>query len=101
MSIEPDLLANALVLPTNHMLSASLGQRGTCTVTDTALRSFPNGCMVIQILEDTVFEILTDVLKDTSGNSEITGITYLAPMTIYGRFTAIKLTSGKVRLYKI
>lgn len=51
----------------------------------------------IQILNDTVFSLLTDSLA--SGDA-ITSLTIPAGITLFGNFTAFTLTSGAVRAYK-
>lgn len=52
---------------------------------------------VIQCLTDTVFATLTNTLG--SGDA-ITGVTLPAGTLLYGKFTAITLTSGAIAAYK-
>jgi hypothetical protein len=63
-------------------------------ITDTT--NTPGSFGVIQCLADTVFETLTN----TTGTGAITGITIPAGLCLYGNFTVVKLTSGKVCAYK-
>jgi hypothetical protein len=51
---------------------------------------------VIQVMTDTVFATLTD---QSSVGDAMTGFT-LTPQILTGRFTAVTLTSGRVRLLK-
>lgn len=52
----------------------------------------------IQCMADTVFALLTDASASASSDT-MTGFTVPAGTTIFGRFTAFTLTSGKVRAY--
>jgi hypothetical protein len=72
---------------------------GNITITGTTLKRGKWGA--IQILADAVFSTLTDDENDSNGDSNTSGITYPAGTVIYGHFTEIKLTSGKVRAYAL
>lgn len=55
----------------------------------------------IQVLADTVFATLTDTDAAADGDEDVmTGFTVPAGQILYGRFTAVTLTSGKVRMYQ-
>jgi hypothetical protein len=73
----------------------ALGQGGTVVETGTTALTGLN-VYAIQMLADTVFSTLTDA--GASGDA-MTGFTMLAGTIIYGEFTAITLTSGKIRAY--
>ena len=49
----------------------------------------------IQIVNDTVFSLLTD----TGATGSLTGVTIPAGLILFGNFTAYTLTSGVVRAY--
>lgn len=74
-----------------------LGTYGAMTITSTDAKTGRWWC--IKFLADTVFTTLTDTTEEDGGDSNLTGITYLAGTTIEGNFTAITLASGKVRAY--
>lgn len=73
----------------------SLGQRGFVYVGDTAATS--GNFAAIQIISDTVFASLS-ALNSTVGG--LVGETLLSGTIIYGPFTNLQLTSGKVIAYK-
>ena len=70
-------------------------REGSTLIDDTAEHSGNWGA--ITILENTVFETLTDSTRD---GSAVGGVTFPAGLTIQGNFTVIKLTSGSVMAYK-
>ena len=94
----------------------ALGQAGSIFVTGTAaisaLAASTSGVFVaIQFLEDTVFNSTdglvaettqlfpddtgTSTLVSAAGGNAIDSVTFPAGMTIYGRWTAFELNSGK------
>jgi len=79
------------------ILSAQAGQSGVTNFNDTTART--GNWFAIQIIADVVFTTLTE--SDAEGTADmVTGITYSAGTVIYGKFTAITLTSGTCRAYK-
>lgn len=82
-------------------LAAALRDEGKygCVVETgtTAVTSGGSPFFAIQMLEDTVFSLLTDT--GATGDA-MTGFTISAGQVIYGNFTAFTLTSGKVRAYR-
>jgi len=66
------------------------------TTDDKAIRA-------IQVLSDTVFTTLTDITSKTNGNTVASVAADYGTITegsvLYGTFTAVTLTSGKVKLY--
>lgn len=74
-----------------------VGASGAMTITSTNAKTGSWWC--IKFLADTVFTLLTDRTADANGDSNVTGITYLAGTTIEGDFTAITLASGQVRAH--
>lgn len=91
------LRSNSLpvTLSTEDLSALVPGSSGTIVVT-TNTTAVSGTFSAIQILEDTIFSSLTEI--GVSGQS-MTGFTLLAGTTIFGRFTAYTLTSGKVRAY--
>lgn len=71
------------------------GENGS--VTETGTTAITGDFEAIQMLEDSVFSLLTDSVG--SGDA-MTGFSISAGQIIYGKFTAFTLTSGKVRAYK-
>lgn len=74
----------------------SLGQSTPTNISD-AVAHTGLKLKVLQFIEDTVIASITET--GASGTLKITGVTFVAGMTIYGQFTAITLTSGSVRGY--
>lgn len=76
------------------------GHRGNRTETGTTALTSANGgpWTEIHVIEAATFTTLTD-LQDSGGDAA-TGIAYPALFVLKGYFTAVTLTSGKVRLYK-
>jgi hypothetical protein len=82
-------------IESNPIATAEFGQRGVIVETgDTALTSLD--AYAIQLLEDTTFSTLTESNKT---GDDMTGFAIPAGVTLFGNFTAITLTSGKVRIY--
>jgi len=79
---------------TTEILEESIGGLGGQYITDTN-EATPNQprFICIQAIEDTVVSTVT-------GNIDIDGITLLAGTMVYGRWTALTLTSGKVIAYE-
>ena len=79
---------------TTEILEESIGGLGGQYITDTN-EATPNQArfICIQAVEDTVINTVT-------GNIDVDGITILAGTMIYGRWTALTLTSGKVIAYE-
>lgn len=75
--------------------STALGQYGAEVITDSVSRSNKN-YSAITVLADANFSTLTG--KDISGNA-ITGFAIPAGVSLFGIFTAVTLTSGKVIAY--
>ena len=78
---------------TRHLLGRTgvIVETGTTAVDLTGLEAH-----TIQILTDTVFANLAENVK--TGDA-MTGITIPAGSSIHGRFIAVTLTSGAVRIY--
>lgn len=55
----------------------------------------------ITFISDTVFSLLTPAPNYSFSTDTISGITFPAGLTIYGKFTAFTLTSGSVIAYKL
>lgn len=73
----------------------SIGQAGA--VYETGTTAITGDFFAIQFVADSVFSLLTsNITGDT-----ITGQTFTAGSTIFGRFTAFTLTSGKVLAYNV
>ena len=93
----------------------SLGQAGSILVTGTTAVTCgaPSGVFVaIQFIEDTIFGTLTAETSelypasngtstsiDANAGSNTSGQTFPQGVTIYGRWTTINLTSGKIIAY--
>ena len=92
--------------------SVSLGQGGSVVASTDAVTAVSGAFVAIQFIEDSVFESgATGLVAETtqlfpddagtgtsvsaSGGVAIDGITFPAGMTIYGRWTAFELNSGK------
>ena len=75
--------------------STSLGQLGAEVITDTVPRTGKNYA-AITVLADATFSTLTTI--GLTGNA-ITGFAISAGTTLFGRFTEVTLTSGKVIAY--
>jgi hypothetical protein len=79
----------------------AMGQKGAILITDTT--AVTGNFKAIMALSDTVFTLLTsDLTKNGVAVAAAAADfgTLSAGMTIYGKFTAITLTSGKVIAYK-
>ena len=89
-------------LTTQGANKAALGQAGaTLELSDDALTG---SFVAIQFLTDTVFTTLTpensQYIGSASGSGDNVGSTsFVAGMTIYGRWTAITLASGSIIAY--
>ena len=80
-----------------EVLNASLGQRGAEFISDTAAHTPATGKVfaALQIIDDA---LLSAYAPAFSGNT-FTGVQLVAGTVIYGRFTSITLTSGKILAY--
>ena len=83
--------------------NAALGQAGGKFISDQAVHS--GSFVAIQCIEDTVFNALTPA-DTTNGygvgaanGDTLASVTLPAGMTIYGRWTAFTLASGKIIAY--
>lgn len=74
----------------------SVGHNGTTFISDTAAHTGAWGLIIP--IENTVFALLTD--NGLDGNT-IIGETIPANFPLYGKFTAITLTSGACVAYKL
>jgi hypothetical protein len=85
------------------MSQRSLGMDGSEVIDDTLLHESGEndlGWFCISMLNDTV--LATGIAASNIDNiAGFVGITLLAGTKLYGKFTAIKLTSGIVQAYKI
>jgi hypothetical protein len=83
------------------------GYSGSILLTDTtAITTTTTGgqaIRAIQVLEDATFTTLTDTTSKTNGNTTNSVAadygTVTAGLVLYGTFTAVTLTSGRVKLY--
>ena len=92
--------------------SVALGQAGSILAKTDAVTAINGVFVAIQFIEDSVFESgstglvaeTTELFPDDTGTSTsvsaaggnaIDSVTFPAGMTIYGRWTAFELTSGK------
>ena len=92
--------------------SLALGQKGSIIASTDAVTALNGAFVAIQFIEDSVFESgatglvaeTTQLFPDDAGTSTSVsasggvvsdGITFPAGMTIYGRWTAFELASGK------
>ena len=92
--------------------NAGLGQAGSVLAKLDAVTAVSGAFVAIQFIEDSVFEsgatglvaeeterypddTGTSTLVSASGGSAIDSVTFPAGMTIYGRWTAFELNSGK------
>ena len=79
----------------------SLGQKGGVLLTDTT--ALTGNYRIIQVLADAVFSLLTSELTKNGVSVAAAAAdfgTVVAGTILYGRFTAITLTSGKIIVYK-
>ena len=83
------------VIESNPIATAEFGQRGVIVETGTTALSGLDA-YAIQILEDATFTTLTE--SNASGDA-MTGFAIGAGITLFGNFTAVELTSGKIRIY--
>ena len=92
--------------------NAALGQAGSVLAKVAAVTAVSGVFVAIQFIEDSVFEsgatglvaettelfpddTGTSTLVSAAGGNAIDSVTFPAGMTIYGRWTAFELTSGK------
>jgi hypothetical protein len=97
---------------TNEAQNIALGQAGSILAKLDAVTALNGVFVAIQFIEDSVFESgstglvaeTTELFPDDTGTSTsvsatggnaIDSVTFPAGMTIYGRWTAFELTSGK------
>jgi len=76
---------------------AQTGQTGATYINDNAIYINENGWYAVQFLADTKFAGLT---SNWTGNSTSED-TFDKNFTVYGRFTGIQLTSGKILAYRL
>lgn len=80
-----------------------LGQHGEDWITDTQAHTPPTGqrWIALDLLEECVFAELAGDGMTLNGEA-ITGLTNLTlpAGTLYGRYTGIELTSGRVKAYR-
>jgi hypothetical protein len=79
----------------------AMGQKGSILVTDTT--AITGKFRTIQVVTDAIFTTLTsDITKNGTVTASVAADfgTLSAGTVLYGKFTAITLTSGKVILYK-
>lgn len=78
----------------------ALGKFGVEFITNTTAATNKNYC-AITMLEDTTFTTLTanNWSAGSTGSNAITSVTYPKGLTIFGRFTAVTLATGKVLAY--
>jgi hypothetical protein len=105
-------MANTHKLSVQESQNISLGQAGSVLATTDAVTAVTGVFVAIQFIEDSVFESgATGLVAETtqlfpddtgestsvsaSGGNAIDGVTFPAGMTIYGRWTAFELVSGK------
>lgn len=92
---------NNAVINKADKIETMLGQKGIVMLTDTT--ELTGVYTVIQCLEDTVFATLTDQSTTNGKTTASVGSDYgtvSAGTPLYGIFTKIKLTSGRVRVYE-
>ena len=97
---------------TNEAQNIALGQAGSILAKTDAVTALNGVFVAIQFIEDSVFESgdtglvaeTTQLFPDdtgtstsvsASGGNAIDSVTFPAGMTIYGRWTAFEITSGK------
>jgi hypothetical protein len=81
----------------------ALGKFGAEFITNTTASSANKNYCAITMLEDTTFTTLTASNWSAGSTSSLyTGstITYPKGLTIFGRFTAVTLATGKILCYK-
>lgn len=86
---------------TEQMIASGIGQNGAILVTDTT--AVTGNFRIIQVLENTAFTLLTSDMKKNGATTAAAAAdfgTVTAGTVLYGKFTAVTLTSGKVILYK-
>ncbi len=84
-----------------RILNSSFGINGKKVISTTAVTvpTAPHEAFcAIQAIDDTVINTVTDTSSETS---PITSVALAAGTTIYGYFTSITLTSGKVFAYYV
>ena len=88
---------------TNHTSKQFFSEDGTVTLTS-AGGTISGEFVAIQCISDTVFTTLTEPRAKLpselggTGGSVVVAQTYPTGFTLFGRFTAIRLTSGAVRV---
>ena len=86
-----------------HTSKQMFSEDGTVTITSAA-NTITGEFVAIQCISETVFTTLTEPRAKVpselggSGGSVVTAQTYPAGFTMFGVFTAIRLTSGAVRV---
>jgi hypothetical protein len=85
----------------NDVAITAMGQKGAILITDTT--AVTGKFRAIQVLENTAFTLLTSDIKKNGATTAAGAAdfgTVTAGTVLYGNFTAVTLTSGKVILYK-
>lgn len=80
---------------------SAMGQKGSILVTDTT--AITGTFRIIQVISDATFTTLTSDITKNGIITASTGVDYgtlSAGTVLYGKFTAITLSAGKVILYK-
>lgn len=86
--------------------SMALGQAGVDTITNTSATTPKGGAaewFCIQAIADTVISAISEsnaTLNGSTATNTLAGITLASGALIFGTFTSITLTSGKVRCYR-
>jgi hypothetical protein len=73
---------------------SKLGEYGTRALCDTV--AWTGRAIAFEVMEDTVFSVLTGMVMQ---GAAIGTVTWKAGLIVFGNFTAITLTSGKVAIY--
>jgi len=86
-------------MDTLHLMLMDMGQLGSTYESGTTVLTAETGRFwgKIYCVTATVFTTLTDAGRD---GDTFTGVSHAAGVVIYGRFTAITLTSGSILAYK-
>lgn len=80
----------------------ALGKYGADVLSNTSPANTSSIYCAITLLEDSTFTTLTasNWSVGSAGGSIITSVTYPKGLTIFGRFTAVTLATGKAICYK-
>lgn len=80
---------------------SAMGQKGSILISDTT--AITGNFRTVQVIADATFTTLTSEMTKNGVSTLATGTDYgtvSAGTTLYGKFTAITLATGKVILYK-